>query len=386
VRVIDSNAKFDERVRVETAAGAHNCLDTHLRIDLFESTEGSIGALDPAYLGMVVIEGQDLADLADGEFAKSKKFSLIFNPTMEPKKQRMVRGGIILRGGGVMCRTENERILIIYAARNLARANFGGFGSSDPFVEITLLTKENGQKANEVVDKAQVLGRTATIEKCLMPVWDETKEIFFIEIPQIREFSERELQKFIKANEKLEKEGKELMDRTMYDEMALQIAVYDEADPGEKGTCLGVVLFEAKELVDFFESYEPVEGWYPLVKGKDPKDPKVRNASIGTGAEIKIGTMGHRYASPEARRLEQEAELEALANAALAAKQEAEALEFARLEREREMEIEAEAERERQRVLDAEEAARKAAESERLFKEAAAKKKADAEALAAGEA
>lgn len=221
----------------------------------------------------------------------------------------------------------------------------------------------------------------------LPSVWDETKTTFFIPIPAIREYSERELKKFIKDNEKLEKEGKPPRDRSMYDEMEMQVAIYDEKGEGEKGLCLGVVRFGVQELLDFFESYEPVEAWYPLVKGKDPKDPATKNASIGSGAEIKIGTTGHRYNSPEARRLEKEAELAAAAAAAAAAKAEAEALEFSRLERELEAKQEEEAaekarleEEQKKKEADARAAE---AETERIFKEKMAAKKA-AEAAAAG--
>lgn len=378
-RVVNMQCHFNQRIRLETSAGANNCLDSHLRIDLWESTEGSIGALDPAYLGMVVVQGEELSALADRTFAQIKRFDLVLNPSLEPRKQRMIRGGIFLRGGSVMCRCENERVLIIYAARNLARANFGGFGSSDPFVEIHLNTLGFGLKG-EIIPVSTLVARSATIENCLTPVWDETKETYFVTIPLIREYNEKEMKALLKANEKLDKEGKPPRERTMYDEMSLQIAVYDEKGEGEKGLCLGIVRFDEADLLKFFESYEPIEEWYPLAKGTNPKDKATYNASIGTGAEIRIGTTGHRYNSPEAGRLEKEQALEKARQEAAEAKAEAEAIEFAQLEREREDQLAAEEEAARLAEVEKTLAENAAAETDRLLKEKLAADKAKAAA------
>lgn len=354
-RVLDARSTWNERVRVETSAGALTCIDSHLRIDMYESTEGSIGALDPAYLGMIIIEKEELSELADNPFAQIKNYVLVMNPSMEAKKQRLIRGKIFVRGGGVQCRCEDERILIIQAAKNLARANFGGFGSSDPFCEITF----NGK----------LVGTTKVIEKSLNPRWDD--EAFFIPIPPIREYNEKEIKAFLKLNEKRERDGLPPKERTMYDEMVLQVAVFDEAGEGEKGTCLGVLRFEEAELLAFFESYEPIDEWYPLVRGKDPETSR---ASIGVGAEIKVGTCGHKWISPEARRLEEERAMEAERQRIEDLRLEAEALEFARLEALRVEEERLKKDEADAKKAEADRADAAAAESERLFKEKLAAK------------
>jgi hypothetical protein len=47
---------------------------------------------------------------------------------------------------------------------------------------------------------------------------------------------DKELKEWVTNNEKLKAEGKPAIERTMYHEYELQVAVYDETDGGGEGT------------------------------------------------------------------------------------------------------------------------------------------------------
>ena len=122
--------------------------------------QGSFGAsADAQYLGMISIQREELSDLMDNDYAQLRTFDWEQDPQKEGRIQRMVRGNVTLRGGLVGARLQEERVFVIYAAKNLGRANTGallGLGSSDPFVEVSF----NGV----------VVGKTPTIEGNLNPV------------------------------------------------------------------------------------------------------------------------------------------------------------------------------------------------------------------------
>ena len=84
----------------------------------------------------------------------------------------------------------------------------------------------------------------------------------YIPIPELREFSERELKAWLRENEERVERGEKARERTAFHESTLQIAVYDETDQGGKGACLGVLRLEEDDMVKFFDCPDPHETWY----------------------------------------------------------------------------------------------------------------------------
>lgn len=275
----------------------------------------------------------------DNKFAVTMKFDMERDPLRDEKQQRMVRGDITVRAGTEGARAENERIIVIQACRNLAKANL--LGASDPFVQI--------------VWNGVVVGKTYTISNTIQPVWE--KQVFYLQCPTE------------KTRQNNDADGTSRG-------CTLSIEVYDEAGNGAKGKFLGGLFFTKDNIEQFLDSPEPINSFLPLVAGK------IRGAKIGTGAEISIFTTGTNFASiiEWQKDLDEKLRLEAIR----IAEEEAERLELEYL-REEQAKLDAEAaaiaaaeaaakaiiDNENQRKAD--EAIAATLEAMRLFKEKAAK-------------
>ena len=351
--VVLAQCTWDTAFQIETTAGSENCLTSDLRLDLWEDEDTAVGVMGQTYLGCIQLSAEELSELCDGKYAKEVQYDWQLDPNKEGKLQRMVRGNVSIRAGTPKARKKNERILIVYACKNLGRANTGamlGLGSSDPYVVVTF----NGT----------VIGKTTTLEANLNPLWDEPS--WFIEIPPLRTMEDKELKEWVTNNEKLKAEGKPAIERTMYHEYELQVAVYDETDGGGEGSCLGVVILQENDLMKFFEAKEAHADWLPLTKDIRPenKDKKTKNPTLGTDSEIKIGTPAKQYPSQVAWKEAVEAEIEAenerlrlIEEERLAAEAQEAEREYQKLLAEQEA-----AAREQEAILKAEELARAGAE------------------------
>ena len=350
-------ARFNKSLVLEADGGATHCQDSSLRIDLFEDISEALGSVEQNYLGLIELTGEALGELLDGKYAKIINFDFGVDKAKDPRIQRLVRGNFEIRGGLIGARMESERVLNIYAAKNLGRANAGatlGLGSSDPFVEI---------KYNDVI-----VFKSPIVEANLNPVWSDVWA--YIPIPEQREFNEKELKQWIKENEMRKERGEKPLVQTAYYEHVLEIGVYDAKDDGSKGTCLGVIRWEEDDIFDFFEKKKAYDIWVPLGKDqrKENKNGSTRNPTLGTDSQLHIGTPALQYTSPVVWKLEVEAAIEA-ENARLRAEEEERiALELAALEAERQKE---------------EDAARR--EEAKLAKEKESKEKSDLEAKEAME-
>ena len=383
-RIELGKANFNEKIRVETEGGSDDCRSSHLRLDLWEDISQAFGNVEQQYLGCIEVSGEDLSQLMDGKYARVINFDWQTDDTKPAKMQRMVRGFISLRGGALGNRSESERCIVIKAAKNLARANTGamlGVGSSDPFVEVTI----NGN----------FVYRTPAIEASLDPVWNDL--VVYVPIPDLREFSEKELKKWIRDNDERMENGEKPRERTVFHESTLQIAVYDETDSGGKGACLGVVRWGEDEMVRFFDCAEPHETWYPLGKDdrKENTDSATKYPTLGKDSQIYLGSTGKKYVSPLKWKADVEAALQAEQDRLRAEEEERIALELARLEKERqaaelaeqrEREREEEAERKRKEAEEAAAAALEAKNAEVSAEEAKAKAEAEAKAKEEAEA
>jgi len=344
-------AEFYSAFQLETTAGSADCLHSHLRLDLFEDPATAVGAQGATYMGMIEISGEELSELCDGTFAERKEFEWQLDPNKEGRLQRLVRGKAHLRGGLPKARLIQERVLVVSACRFLGLANRGamlGLGSSDPYVEVTF----NGNR----------IGVTPVEQENLNPVWES--QYFFFNIPPLRVMLDAELKAWVSRNEQRKAEGLPAIERTLYHESVLMIAVYDQKDDGSEGICLGCVVFEEGDLVKFFDSKEAISDWYPLGKNTIPVDkknpnlfnPKTAKPTLGDGAAIKIGTPAKQYSSPVQWELAVEAAIEAENERLREIEEERLAIEAQELEREYQAQLKAE-----QAEL-AEEAARIAAE------------------------
>jgi len=291
---------------LETTPGTDDCLTSNLRIDLWEDSATAVGAQGASYLGMIEVKGEELCELCDDTYAQEKEFQWQLDPQKEGRVQRMVRGGVYLRGGLPKARQKNERVIVVNACKNLGLANAGatfGLGSSDPYVEVTF----NGVR----------IGVTPVEEANLNPVWES--QYFFFKIPKLRDLTDAELKTWVTRNEKRKEEGKAPIERTHYHEYILQVAVYDQNNEGGEGICLGCVMFEEEDLVNFFDSATAVSEWFPLGKNTIPIDkknpytefnPKTQKPTLGTDAAIKLGTPAMQYSSPIVWELAVEAAIE----------------------------------------------------------------------------
>jgi len=367
------SAEFYSSFRLETRPGSDDCLHSHLRLDLYEDPATAVGAQGATYLGMIEISGEELSELCDDTYAQCREYEWQLDPQKEGRIQRMVRGKVHLRGGIPKARLAEERVIVISACRYLAQANRGamlGLGSSDPYVEVSF----NGRR----------IGATPVEKENLNPVWES--QYFFFKIPPLRVMLDSELKAWVTRNEQRKAEGLPAIQRTLYHESILQIAVYDQKDDGGEGVCLGCVVFEEAELVEFFDSKEAISGWYPLGKNTIPIDkknpntefnPKTAKPTLGDGAAIKIGTPAKQYTSPVEWELAVEAAIEAENERLRLIEEERLAAEAQEQEREYQKQLKLE-----QQALE-EEAARIAAEeAEKKAKELADMDGAEAAALA----
>ena len=362
-------ARFTHAFSLETSPGSNDCLNSHLRLDLWEDPATAIGAQGQSYLGLVEIKGEDLVALCDQPYAVEQTYDWQLDPQKEPRLQRMIRGNVTIRAGAPKARLKEERIIGIKACKNLGRANAGamlGLGSSDPFVELVF----NGV----------LIGKTPTQQANLNPIWEG--QYYYFKIPPLRELNEKELKDWVTRNEKLKAEGKPPIERTIYHESELKIVIYDEDSKGEQGACLGLVILAEHDLAEFFESKIAHHKWFPL--GKDERktnlDTKTKNPILGTGAEIQLSTPAREYVSPVAWELAVEAAIEA-ENARLREIEEerlAKEAQEAERELQKQLALEKKAKEEEEAKLKAEEEAKKSAED--LADEA------EAAALAAEEA
>jgi hypothetical protein len=331
IRVDLGKCIFEQSFRVETDGGADNVLGCSLRLDLWEDISQAFGNVEQNYLGHIFLEGEELAELMDGKYAHEMSFDWQPDDAKPGKIQRLVRGSCKVRGGALGNRLEDERAFYILGAKNLGRANTGamlGLGSSDPFVEV---------KLND-----EILYTTPAIEANLNPVWAE--QLVYVKIPELREFTEKELKAWLKNNDVLVAAGEKPANRSIYHESVLEIGVYDETDGGGKGACLGVVRLEEADMLAFFDCKEPHEQSFPLVKDsrKENTNSATRNPTLGTNSEIKLSTTGKKYVSPLKWRADVEAAIQAEQARLREEEEERIALELAKLEAERQKQEDAE--------------------------------------------
>lgn len=110
-----------------------------LKFEMWEWNPSS--RIGQAYLGMVMVDKQELIEMFDGKFAVSKTVYLDRNPNKPAKEQSLVRGQITLRAGTPGARMESERILIIKAAKNLLGSESSTMKKSRSRFGSTLLTR-----------------------------------------------------------------------------------------------------------------------------------------------------------------------------------------------------------------------------------------------------
>ena len=89
---------------------------------------------------------------------------------------------------------------------------------------------------------------------------------WYIPFPELREFSEKELKAWVRANDERIENGEKPRERTMFHESYLQIAVYDETDGGGKGACLGVLRWGEDEMVSFLTVLRPMRHGIPWAR------------------------------------------------------------------------------------------------------------------------
>jgi len=116
---------------------------------------------------------------------------------------------------------------------------------------------------------------------------------------------EKELKQWLRMNEERAEKGMRPMERTLYHESVLQIAVYDEKDDGGRGTCIGCIIWGQDEMKKFFDADKACIDWYPLGKDEREKTDRkeilagsetgTRNPTLGKDSTIQIGTPALEY-------------------------------------------------------------------------------------------